>query len=477
MKALGVGAVWSPALHPLFEAGGADLPVLELEPQILWQQVRDADGWHYRHDAARLERIAALPCAKLVHGIGQPLGGSVADPLAHHALLRHAIEALDPPWCSEHLSFNRVRRAGAVEHAGFLLPPPQTAASARVAADNIRAYGRHLDRPVAFETGVNYLRPGAGELGDGDFFAAVARQAGCGILLDLHNLWCNERNGRARVDEVLARLPAERIWEIHLAGGMELHGYRLDAHSGAIPAEVLDIAARILPTLPNLGALVFEILPEHVPRFGIDGVQRQIESLQRLWRLRPPRRIRVARAARRGHAPRATRADVDEVAAFEADLVDALRDTPASRPRIARLRDDPGHAVLRELVHDARRAGLAQAMRYTVTLLLLGLGARETLALLDTFMAAFPPEAFNAVEAEQFARYLRTRLPLARPVPHLEEVLAFEHALLRAALHGESSEVAWTVEPGALLEALEAGRLPKHSTPVASTLQVCAGAA
>ena len=77
----------------------------------------------------------------------------------------------------------------------------------------------------------DYLRPRPGELGDGEFFAAVAEQADCGILLDLHNLWCNERDGRQPVRDVLAELRLERVWEVHLAGGEELVGYLLDAHS------------------------------------------------------------------------------------------------------------------------------------------------------------------------------------------------------------------------------------------------------
>jgi uncharacterized protein (UPF0276 family) len=470
MKEIGVGAVWSPALQPLFE--DAAVPVLELEPQMLWQQVRGPQGWHYRHDEARLERVAALPGAKLLHGIGQPLAGSVPDPIAHHALLRETAERLDPAWCSEHLSFNRVHRERAIEHAGFLLPPPQTAAAMRVAADNIRAYERALGRPVAFETGVNYLQPADGEMADGDFFAAVARDADCGILLDLHNLWCNERNGRASVEETLGRLPLDRVWEIHLAGGMSLHGYWLDAHSGAIPGEVMDIAARLVPRLPRLGAIVYEILPEHVPRFGLDAVHRQLESLQPLWRLRAPHRVSVARVAAGECGRTASAADLAEVAAWEADLVDALRDARTGNPRVVQLRADAGTPVLRELANDARRSGLAQAMRYTITLLLLGLGSRETLALLDAFFHACPAEPFNAVEAEQFARFLQARLPLDAAIPHLDEVLAFEHALLQAALYGISSDVTWSTPPHALLQGLEAGRLPEARPPVITTMGV-----
>ena len=64
--------------------------------------------------------------------------------------------------------------------------------------------------------------------------AAVAECADCGILLDLHNLFANGVNGRQSVEEFIAQLPLERVWEIHVAGGVELDGYWLDAHSGGV---------------------------------------------------------------------------------------------------------------------------------------------------------------------------------------------------------------------------------------------------
>jgi uncharacterized protein (UPF0276 family) len=50
---------------------------------------------------------------------------------------------------------------------------------------------------------------------DGEFFAAIAEAADCGVLLDLTNLWVNDRNGRANIGDVLAKLPLQRVLEVH----------------------------------------------------------------------------------------------------------------------------------------------------------------------------------------------------------------------------------------------------------------------
>src|SRR6185436_15569528 len=144
----------------------------------------------------------------------------------------------------------------------FLMPPAQSEAAVRLAARNITERRDAVGRPFAFETGVNYFARRPGDMPDGEFFAAVAEEADCGILLDLANLTVNARNGRASVEEVLAALPLDRVWEVHLARPEHAHGYWLDAHAGALEAELVDLAADVLADLPNLGAVTFEVAPD-----------------------------------------------------------------------------------------------------------------------------------------------------------------------------------------------------------------------
>ena len=448
-RQLGVGLIYWSGLAPLFEAGVVD--VLELEPQTIWEKVAWSGEWRYRVNHALLDRVASYPQPKLLHGVGQPLGGVTPDPVEHVTQLKQAVRRLRPAWVSEHLSFNRFHGPHGPVEVGFLLPPRQSPASVRVAAANIRAYREALGCPVAFETGVNYLQARGDELPDGDFFADVAETASCGILLDLHNLWCNEVNGRARVLDVIDRLPLDRVWEIHLAGGAPHHGYWLDSHSSGVPEPLVDLAAEVIARLPSLGAINFEVLPEHLDAVGLDAVQQQVEQLRGLWRLRPAQGWRSSEHAA-GAADCPTVADEAEVREWERRLAAAI-----TRPGT-----DPGLTVYKGLIVDARSGGLARTLRYTMTALLTSLGGRETRRLLDAYFAVYPPDAYAAVEAHHFARYLRARPGLLSTVPYLDEILAFEHALVRATLFGTSSDLRWTVDPASLLESLESGRPPAH---------------
>jgi len=65
--------------------------------------------------------------------------------------------------------------------------------------------------------------------------------------------------------------------------------------------------AEVLPSLPNAGALVFEILPEHLGNIGLDGIHRELETLKRLWNTRAPAQVLVRqRHHRRSRPPSST---------------------------------------------------------------------------------------------------------------------------------------------------------------------------
>jgi uncharacterized protein (UPF0276 family) len=459
---LGVGVVYWPELEPLLEAG-AELPVvLEIEPQALWYELGGAEP--YRIDRDALERVAAFRQAKLVHGVGFPVGGSRLPAASSLPPLVDVIQALEPAWASEHLGFNRASGPDGDFATGFVLPPRQTPEGIEAAARTIRAVAGRLPVPFAFEVGANYLRPRDDELADGSFFAAVAEEADCGILLDLHNVWLNERNGRQPVAELLGELPLERVWEVHVAGGFELDGYWLDAHSGAMPEPLVDLAADVVPLLPNLKALVFEVIPEHIPRFGLDAVAGQLAILARLWARRGGRAA-VGDVSPPVFAPQ--RGGAPGPAEWEGALGALAAGRPASGPLAGELAADPGVAVIRRLVDEFRAGMVVDALRLTSRLILVTRGEETLRRLLADFWRTTPPAVFGSVEAQAFADFLEAQRP---DVPYLPEVLAFERALIQARTTGEPASVVFDHDPAELLAAVEEGRLP--TSPAAGRFAV-----
>ena len=211
------------------------------------------------------------------------------------------------------------------------------------AVDHIRGYQRRSERPFLFETATSYLRPQPDELSDATFITEIAERADCGILLDLHNLWANERNGRQPVEEVLDALPLERVLEVHLAGGFEADGYYLDAHVGGVDPVLVEMAAGVLPMLPNLRAVVFEVVGEHLLQLGPLGTRSVLATIQRLL---------DAPARRWDHrCDRVVARPADRSAAEEWERRLLMATTAASPTDDA---EDPGVAVLRMLTQSAR---------------------------------------------------------------------------------------------------------------------------
>ena len=323
---------------------------------------------------------------------------------------------------SDHLSFNQTPEFA----TGFFLPPRQTIAGVSTVTRSIRDLQESLSVPVVVETGVNYLRPRSDELRDGNFVRRVSEAADCGLLLDLHNVFTNALNGRQPLDAFLDDLPLERVWEVHLAGGMELDGFWLDAHSGAIPDALYSVAEQLIPRLPNLGAIIFEIFPSFVPVVGLDLVEEQIDRLHALWRRRAPL---VTQPSVAQSLPIVVSSPGVSVASQDAEMPDtwerALGSLVIGRSSngdlLRELGADPGVKLIAGLIFEFRASMVVGTLRLTSRLLLLALGQT---AFLNNSARLLPEDPAAVVrislQAEAFDRYIRE---LHLEVPHLAKVL------------------------------------------------------
>jgi uncharacterized protein (UPF0276 family) len=466
---LGPGAIYLRSLDSLFRSHADLIKVAEIEPQSLWTK-GTAPGSLPRGSPGELRHLQGLPQNFLTHGVGCPIGGTICDQ-RQAPQFRVWTEALNAPWTSEHLSIFHVHGAGGEQPCGFLMPPLQTEAGASLAASNITRRAAALGKPFAFETGVNYFAPRSCEMPDGEFFRAVAEAADCGILLDLTNLWANHKNGRAKIHDVLARLPLERVWEMHLAGLEFAHGHWLDAHSNGIDDELVDIASDVVADLPNLGAIIFEIAPDRIGRFGERNLLLELEKVHLLWgKARGTARCtsNTKVSARQPLAEPATPSPEDWERMLANRMLHSGGLPPVSTEQLElRGSDERAFSLYLQLVASFRRGAIAELMENTTRLLLLGMGEAELRRLMDRYVAATPPVAFPTDEALGFRRFLEEN-PLA--IPGLEDLSKFESTLIAAAADGGSKQVELSKDIDAVLGELAMGRLPGPSTECPGTV-------
>lgn len=397
---LGVGVVAHGGLDLFWDEIGALVDVVEVEPQTLWIEV--PDGWE--PDPIAMQWLAGLGRPLLAHGVGFPVGGQFPPDPRGVELFADCCRTLAVQHASEHLSFNRAvaegtdEGASAVLHAGFLLPPRQNWETIDAAVCHIRQYQRRVERPFLVETGVSYFLSGDDEMADGDFLRELVQRADCGILLDLHNLWANERNGRQPVADVLRSIPLERVMEVHVAGGFQFGEYYLDAHSGACDDVLLRLLHDTLPMLPEVRAVVFEAMPIHLTAMGAEGLRAQLEQLHRIVDGNAPRSGGAPMRRTSGRIPIAPRTSE---AVWQREVIDyTTRRTPIAPST------DPGFEVLRQLTDAARLGRLAVADRELVASLARQLGAQSVDELARRYLEECDAQLWTSAEANAFRRWL-----------------------------------------------------------------------
>ncbi len=185
---------------------------------------------------AWLERLRA-DYALSLHGVGLSLGG--ADPLdeTHLARLEALARRFEPALVSEHLAWS----SALGRHANDLLPLAFTPeAVARVVA-RVQAVQERLGRPILVENVSSYLEFADSVLCEWEFVAEVVRRSGCGVLLDVNNVWVSAANHGFDPRRYLAAIEPASVAEIHLAGFEAVGGLLIDTHGARVSAEVWDL--------------------------------------------------------------------------------------------------------------------------------------------------------------------------------------------------------------------------------------------
>lgn len=188
--------------------------MLETRPPVGWLEVHSEN--YFADGGAPLQYLQDLrrdyPLS--LHGVGMSLGSAEALDGGHLRRLQALIERVEPGLVSEHLSWSA---SGGV-YLNDLLPLPYTEEALAHMVRRVLQAQEFLGRQLLIENPSSYLQYRHSTVAEHEFLAELSRQSGCGILLDVNNLYVSSRNHGWNAMEYLQALPPERIGEIHLAG-------------------------------------------------------------------------------------------------------------------------------------------------------------------------------------------------------------------------------------------------------------------
>ena len=207
---------------------------LGARPAAGWLEVHSENyfgpGGRERRVLERVRRDYPLS----LHGVGLGLGSVEGYSARHVDRLCALVRAVEPVFVSEHLSWSA---AGGV-HYNDLLPLPHSEEALALVAARVAALQDRLGRRILVENVTAYVEPAGGDMSEGEFLAALARRTGCGLLLDVNNLYVNQVNlGRDALAQMRA-LDPERVEEIHLAGFSAEPLGLVDTHGARVAAAV-----------------------------------------------------------------------------------------------------------------------------------------------------------------------------------------------------------------------------------------------
>ena len=211
--------------------------ILDTRPDIGWFEVHSENYFGGGRPLCFLDRIREHYPVSL-HGVGLSLGRAGALDAEHLRRLKRLIERIDPGLVSEHLSW------GAIDgrHLNDLLPLPYTAEALDRVCAHVRETQGFLGRRILVENISSYVRWKHDTIPEWEFVAEVALRTGCGLLLDVNNIYVSAVNHGFDPRVYLAAIPGDCVGEIHLAGfdegGSETGHCLIDTHGKRVSAPV-----------------------------------------------------------------------------------------------------------------------------------------------------------------------------------------------------------------------------------------------
>lgn len=197
-------------------------------------------GGPFHHYLTRIHERYALS----VHGVGLSIGADAPLDFEHLNALKRLLDKYQPQSFSEHLAWSTHRDV----FLNDLLPLPYNTATLQRVCDHIDQVQAHLGRRMLLENPATYIEFVASTWNEATFISEVVRRTGCGLLLDVNNVYVSSVNHQRDAQAAIRALPLAQVGEIHLAGFAEqvdgnADRLLIDSHGTPVAQAVWDLYA------------------------------------------------------------------------------------------------------------------------------------------------------------------------------------------------------------------------------------------
>ena len=192
-----------------------------------------------------------------LHGVAMNIGGPQDIDTAHLQCFANLVERYQPCMVSEHLAWSTHDDI----HFNDLLPVPYTDETLARIVSHIGQVQDAIKRPMLLENPSSYLQFAQSNWAETDFIREIARRSGCGLLLDINNVFVSATNNGTSPEDYLAEFPLHLVGEIHLAGHDEQADDEgavllIDSHNCAVADPVWALYEHVLSQTGPIPTLV-----------------------------------------------------------------------------------------------------------------------------------------------------------------------------------------------------------------------------
>lgn len=208
--------------------------ILEHQPDVDWFELISENfmdsGGRPKHVLMQIAEIYPL----VMHGVSLSIGS--VDPLNKEYLskLKQLSAEINPMWISDHLCWTGINSLNTHD----LLPVPLTEESLKHICKRINTIQDFLERPLIFENPSTYLSFRQSTIPEYDFLRFMTEETGCGLLLDVNNVYVSAFNNDFDPVHYIQQLPHDHIVQMHIAGHQHCGDYIIDTHDSKVEHEV-----------------------------------------------------------------------------------------------------------------------------------------------------------------------------------------------------------------------------------------------
>lgn len=211
--------------------------ILEQSPTVDWFEVISENFMDSFGRPRYILKQIAERYPVVMHGVSMSIGST--DPLNFDYLksLKALADEIKPAWVSDHLCWTGV--LGSNSHD--LLPLPLNQESLQHVCDRVRRVQDYLERPLIVENPSTYASFKNSDIPEWDFLRLMTEETGCGLLLDVNNVYVSSFNNDFDPVMYIENLPHDKIVQMHLAGHQNMGDYIIDTHDREVTNQVWEL--------------------------------------------------------------------------------------------------------------------------------------------------------------------------------------------------------------------------------------------